>query len=107
MTSSIGSANQITAADCIFMLGVNNVFSNPLQLQQFAADDIFDSEQLTMAEYLMGADGYLTGGFINVPTPMTIALNADSPSIAIFDTWYLYMKQNQTLTWAFGTVAFP
>ena len=106
-TGNLGSAGQITSADCIFFLGITNVYPNPLQLQQFAADDIFESEQLTPAEFIMGADGYLTGGFVNVPTPMTIAFNADSPSIQLFDTWYLYQKQNQTIAWAFGTVAFP
>jgi len=100
-------ATQITSLDCIFMLGVTNVYNNPIKLSNFSADDIFTTENLAVGEFVMGIDGFLTGGALNVPTPMTISLQADSPSIVLFDDWYLYMKQNDTLAWAFGTVAFP
>jgi len=100
-------ATQITSSDCVFYLGVVNVYNQPVLLSNYAADDIFDTENIAPGEFVMGADGYLTGGLTPVPTPMNIVLQADSPAIPVFDNWYLYQRQNKTLTWAFGTVTFP
>jgi hypothetical protein len=82
----------ITSANAVVTLTVPGLFNQPLQLQQFAADDIFGTDAIEIAETSMGVDGYLTGGFVNVPTKQTYSLQADSPSNFIFDQWALQQK---------------
>lgn len=77
----------LTGANTIFMLGVTGLFDSPQQLQGFAADDIFDVDQIGIGETLMGVDGILSGGLIFEPTTQNIKLQSDSASISIFDQW--------------------
>lgn len=84
----------ITGANSIFTLSVGTIFPAPIQLQGYAADDAFNTDPLESAELSMGVDGILSGGFVFVPVRQTIALQADSPSVALFDGWW---AQNQTL----------
>ena len=79
----------ITAANATIFLSIAGLYSTPVQLQGFAADDIFTTEPIDVAEELMGVDGTLTAGFIWVPTLWNIAFQADSPSNQIFDSWRL------------------
>lgn len=78
----------ISAANATFFLSVNSIFPAPVQLQGFAADDVFDMPALRVGETLMGVDGRLSAGFVFVPAEMGITLQADSPSMFIFDQWY-------------------
>ena len=94
----------ITSANAVLLLGVNNVFPVPQQLQQFAADDIFDIETLQSAEVLMGVDGWQSGGFVFVPIKQTIALQADSVSNAVFDAWWNAQQQTKDIYYAFGSI---
>ena len=78
----------ITSANAIVMFSIPLIFPIPQQLQGFAADDVFDTDPLESAETLMGVDGKLSAGFVFVPTLQNYALQADSPSVFIFDTWW-------------------
>lgn len=77
----------LTGANAIITFSVPGVFGGPQQLQGFAADDIFDSEQVKRAETLMGVDGILSGGFVYEEKSMSFTLQADSPSNFLFDQW--------------------
>ena len=90
--------SSISSANAVLMLSVPLVFTTPVQLQQFAVDDIFDIDAIEAAETMMGVDGFLTGGYVNVPIKMNLSFMADSPSPPIFDVWYLAQK---------GVDAFP
>ena len=85
----------ITAANAVFMLSVSNLFPAPLQLQGFAADDVFSHALVAPVETLMGVDGILSGGWTPQPKVQTIALQANSPSNLIFDTWYAAQEQQR------------
>lgn len=78
----------ITSANAIFTLAIAGLYSTPQQLQGFAADDVSDTDPLQAAETLMGVDGHLSGGFVFVAVEQSIVLQADSPSIDIFDNWW-------------------
>ena len=78
----------ITGSNAIIQLTVPGLFNVPQQLRGFAADDLFDSEQLDNVEVLQGVDGVLSFGFIYMPLKQNFTLQADSPSIAIFDAIY-------------------
>lgn len=81
-------ARSLTSANAVFMLTIPDLFPVPQQLQQFAADDIFSTNPLASAEVSMGVDGHLSAGFVFVPVPQSINLQADSPSCDIFDNWW-------------------
>lgn len=100
-------AGTLTAANSVIMLSVQNVFSNPQQLQGFSADDVFDIEEIDTAETMMGVDGLLSGGLIYVPISWSISLMANSPSCQVFDQWYNYQKSINDLTTATVNIALP
>ena len=85
----------LTSATAVYMLTIPGVFSPPQQLQQFAADDIFSTEMLRSVETSMGVDGVLSGGFVFVPVQQSIMLQANSPSLDVFDAWYNAMQVAQ------------
>ena len=94
----------LTGANAVIFLGINVLFPNAVQIQGFAADDVTTTQPIPSAETLMGVDGIQSGGFVYVSVPWVIALQADSPSNAIFDTWWAAQQTNRDLYWAFGTV---
>lgn len=77
----------ITSANAVLMLTVPQALTVATQLQGFAADDIYDFEEVDVAETLMGVDGQLSGGIVFMPKVQMITFQADSPSIAIMDAW--------------------
>lgn len=56
-------------------------------IQGFASDDAFTTEPVQSAETRMGVDGRMSSGRLPFITPQNIVLQADSPSIAVFDAW--------------------
>jgi hypothetical protein len=81
----------ITSINSVYIITIPNVIF-PTQLQGFSADDIFGTDPLEVAETMMGVDGILSAGLINVPVQQGISLQADSASNAIFDTWYAQQR---------------
>jgi molecular chaperone DnaK (HSP70) len=76
----------ITSANSVLTLAVNKLFPVPQVIQGYAVDDAFEGEAVQQAEILMGVDGVLSAGKVFVPYKMTIHLQADSPSVLLFDT---------------------
>lgn len=93
----------ITASNAVIMLSVAGLFDIPQQLQQFAADNVYDTDPLAVAETAMGVDGNLTGGFVFNPTNQSFELMADSPSNFFFDTIAQRQRADQTLYRIQGT----
>ena len=52
----------ITSANAILTLAIPLLFPTPVQLQGFAADDVYDIPRIKSVETLMGVDGVLSGG---------------------------------------------
>jgi len=75
----------ITSANSTAVLTATDVFPAPQALQGYAADDAFTTDAIDLAETLMGVDGKLSAGYTPNPTKITFALQADSPSISVFD----------------------
>ncbi len=97
-------ARTITDANAVITIGVTNVFPSPVQLQGFAADDIFSTDPLQSAELSMGVDGKLSAGFVFVAAVFAIALQADSESCDLFDQWWQFQQTQKELFPAFGVV---
>lgn len=77
----------ITSANAIITIAVSSIFSTPVQLQGFSADNIYDLPEQEIIQTSMGVDGRLSGGFIFNPTDQTFMLQPDSPSIRFFERW--------------------
>lgn len=97
----------ITSANAVFLLGVTGLFSVPQQLQRFAADDVFSTESIKRIETIMGVDGYLSAGFVNVEVKMNVMLQADSPSGFLFDQWDAAQQAAGEAYEANGTIILP
>ena len=97
-------SNTITSANAVYMLSVSGLFSTPIQLQGFSADDIFTTGPLASAETIMGLDGNLSGGFVFVPVVQNISLQADSASNGIFDQWWAAQQQAREVYIANGII---
>lgn len=97
----------ITAANSILLLSVASVFPTPVQLQGFAADDVFDTENVQTVETMMGVDGRLSAGFTPAPVVQNFTLQADSPSNDIIEAWFLAMQTVREAFPATGSIRLP
>ncbi|MGJ0580563.1 phage tail fiber protein, partial [Xenorhabdus bovienii] len=100
-------ANTITAADAIITLSVTNLYSSGVQLQGFAADNIYGTEALELAETVRGADGKLSAGFIYGNISQTLYIMPDSDSRDIFDTWATTSRASAAVFRCNATVILP
>lgn len=99
--------SSITSANTVLTIAIQSLFPVAQVIQQFSADDVTEVEALTTAETMMGVDGVLTGGFVNVPWVQTITLMGDSPSNDLFDQWHSAQQQIQDLYYATGLIKYP
>jgi hypothetical protein len=82
----------ITSANSEFTINNAAVFPGPVVVQGYMVDDAFGTEDVTPAEAKIGVDGRKSSGFTPYLTKMLIHIQADSPSIALFDQWLGAMK---------------
>ena len=75
----------LTTANSALALQVRNLFPTPQNIKGYATDDSFAVEDVTPAEVYMGVDGMLSGGYVPYVTILSLTLQADSPSTAMFD----------------------
>lgn len=94
----------ITGATAAYQLSITGLYDTPQQLQGFAADDVFSTDAIDTSEILMGVDGVMSAGFVYVPIKQKIAIQADSPSGAIFDQWFAANQAEQDVLFANATV---
>jgi hypothetical protein len=97
----------ITSANAVLTLAINKYFPVPQVIQGFATDDAFESEAVQQSEVLMGVDGILSGGKVFVPYKMTIHLQADSPSVFLFDAWRSAQDAAVDVFSASGSITLP
>lgn len=82
----------ITSANAVFMIQILPVYTVPVQLQGWAADDAFDTDAIEAAEALIGIDGVASYGWLPSLKKMKLTLQADSASNGIFEA--VYTAQN-------------
>lgn len=100
-------ARTLTAADAVIVLNVTDLSLGPVQLQGFAADDVFDIENIKSVEAVMGVDGKLSGGFIFAEVTQGITLQADSLSNDFFDALWTQSQANRTVYYLSGVTSLP
>lgn len=100
-------AGTLTVANSTLSLTVEGLYPQAQRIQGYAADDAFDFENVENGEYSMGIDGKLSAGFVFNEIPFTFTLQADSPSLAIFEQVYQYEVSNRTKLALNLTLALP
>ncbi len=88
-------AGSITSANATLMLTIASLYPTPIQLQNFAAEDIYDFEEVETVETQRGVDGFLAGGFVYGNYAQQISFKADSASCLIFEHWDQAQRQIQ------------
>lgn len=97
----------ITSANSVFLISSPSLFPAPVQLVGYASDKAFAMDALDIAEVNMGVDGRMTAGFVPNPSKQTVTLQADSPSISIFETIIRTMKQAREVFYLNASIAIP
>jgi hypothetical protein len=93
----------ITSVNSVYILAVPGVFA-ATQLQGFAADDIYGTDPVELAETMMGVDGILSAGFVKMPIRQGISLQADSLSIQYFEQWNVAQRAINDVYFANATI---
>lgn len=91
------ASRTITSADSVFILSSNDFVLAATPIQGFAADAAFATDETDTAEVVLGVDGKMSAGWVPRMYPQTITLQADSPSIDVFDSIVLAQDANRTV----------
>jgi hypothetical protein len=78
-------------------LVIPGLYSSGVLLQQFAVNDILDSEPQTITEYRVGADRQGAGGLVFNPTKFRMMFQANSESIQVFYDWKSAQQDNDII----------
>lgn len=97
----------ITAANSVYILTVDILYPQGVQLQGYTADAAFATEAVEPTENMVGVDGIMSSGFVPYLTPQTISLNPDSDSSVIFENWLAYMKAQREVVYADAVISLP
>lgn len=97
----------ITSANSVFMLAVGLVFPVPQKIEGYSTDDAFSVEANEPTENIMGVDGKMSSGFIPTMKITTISIQADSPSLFLFETWAAAQETAREVFRANGTIQLP
>lgn len=100
-------AGTLTTANSAILVTTEALFPQAQRIQGYAADDAFDFENVENGEYSMGIDGNLSAGFVFNEIPFTLTLQADSPSLTLFEQTYQYEVSNRTKLTQNITVTLP
>lgn len=71
----------ITSANAICVLTVDNLYPSGIQIQNFATDSSFATSDITVAEVRMGVDGHLAAGYVPSAIDVTLSIEASSPCL--------------------------
>ena len=61
-------ARSLTATNAVITLAVPPIFSAPQNIEEFATDDVFNTDETEPTEISMGLDGVMSAGYIFVPS---------------------------------------
>lgn len=100
-------AGTLTSANSVLSATIEALYPNAQRIQGFAADDAFDFLEVENGEYSMGIDGKLSAGFTFNEVPFTVTLQADSPSLVLFENVWNYEVTNRTKLQQDWTVTLP
>ncbi|CAI1171260.1 MAG: phage tail fiber protein [Serratia proteamaculans] len=78
----------ITSANAKLRIVVPQYYPGGFDVDDYAADDMFEAGALQNKEDMMSADGKYHAGFVFNPTEFTINLMPTSKASSLIDSWY-------------------
>ena len=87
----------ITSANAQAILTVEQIFPSGIILQQFGTDQALNMDAIDIAETRKGVDGKLVAGYVPVIYPVTVTLEASSPSHQSLATLWQAMTSNKRI----------
>jgi hypothetical protein len=97
----------ITAANSVLTIGIASIYPTAQQIQGFQMDDAFMTDAIEPVQVIIGVDGFISAGYVPYLTKQTISIQADSPSITIFEDWLAAQQQQLEVYAAFGVLMLP
>lgn len=88
VNSLTGGQSTITSANSVVSISVAGLFSSPVQLQGYSTDKAWDTAAVVLTETQIGVDGRKTAGLVFNAVKQTYSFQADSPSVALFESIY-------------------
>lgn len=85
----------ITSANAEAILTVEEIFPSGITLQMFGTDQAINMDAIDIAETRKGVDGKLVGGYVPTIYPVSVTLEASSPSTANLSTVWEAMATNR------------
>lgn len=76
----------ITSANSVLYLSVATIFPAAQKIQGYTAEDIFDTDDVELAEISLGLDSKQSSGWVPYNVKWRISLQANSDSILLFET---------------------
>jgi len=101
------ASRTITSADSVFILSSADFALAATQIQGYAADAAFATDEADTAEVVLGVDGVMSAGWVPRMYTQTITLQADSASIDLFDGIVLAQDANKTVFRLGGVITLP
>jgi len=101
------SDKTITSANSVFTITCAAFLPAPHQLKGYATDKAFITENLVLAETMMGVDGRLSVGYVPNPVVQTVSLQADSDSKSVISAIAQYIKTRRETLWIEGRIDLP
>jgi hypothetical protein len=86
--------NTLTGANSVILFRCAGIYDNWVKLVGFQVDTAAVFGDVTVGETRIGVDGKQSGGFVAHETPLTINLEANSPSINVLENVYSDFCQN-------------
>ena len=105
--ATTGGLSTITSANSVVSIQVAGLYPTPVQLSGYSADKAWSTDNLEIAETQIGVDGRMTAGFIFNLVRQTFSLQADSPSIPIFQAIWAAQAAVRDIYYLSGTIEIP
>lgn len=100
-------ASTITSANSIVTLWQGILFPAGVNLSGYSVDKAWSTDALDIAEVQKGVDGRMTAGWVFNTVKMTFQFQADSPSIAIFQSIWQSMRAARDVYYLGGNIEIP
>ena len=101
------SLGNITSANAVIVMTVEDLFPAGVRLEQFATDQALDGDDHEYAQARMGVDGQLGAGYVPNPWNVTVMLEASSPSLKVMQAVAQAMRTNRRTYEISFTVTIP
>lgn len=102
-----GGLSTITSANSVVSITAAGLYPSPVQLSGYSADKAWSTDNLEIAETQIGVDGRMTAGWIFNTVKQTFSLQADSPSIIIFQNIWAAMAAVRDIYYLSATIEIP